>query len=141
MPSASARVLLRNFDSDVRNLRFSDFSIEYLHQANRRGLERAQQFIPESLFGESMLERNYADIPFMEEAWSGFGAIPSQVEDLLLCLRLYRPGDLAFVSLSIQKADSQPCKQYPYRVISNLVNVSTRPFAFNQADIKPWEEF
>jgi hypothetical protein len=132
---------MHNFESDELHLDFSDFSIEYLHQSHRRGLDSAKGFFPEAVFGESILERKYSAIPPMREAWSGFGSIPAEIEDLLLCLRLSRPGDLAFVALTVQAEGKQPSRQYPYRVISNLVGVSQRPFCLNKADVTEWEAF
>jgi len=153
MPAATLRILARNIESDQfrpivadafspLKVRFSDFSIELLDQGKRRRLEYARQFFKCAMFGECLIEREYDVIPPAPHAYSGFGALPNEAEDLLLLFRLFRPGDLAFVSLSMQKPDSQPSIQYPYRVISNLVSgSSTRPFVFNQPDVAVWESF
>jgi hypothetical protein len=94
------------------------------------------------MFEDCLIEREYASIPAKAEAYSGFGSIPDDAEDLLLLLRLFSPGDLAFVSLVMQKPDSEPLTQFPYRVINDLVSApSTRPFTINRSDISKWEEF
>jgi hypothetical protein len=151
--AATLRILARNIESDgfepiaanalsPLKLQFSEFSIELLDQGKRRRLEYARQFFKGAMFDEFLIEREYEVIPPAPQAYSGFGALPSDAEDLLLLLRLFRPGDLAFVSLSVQEPGSQPSIQYPYRVISNLVPAfSTRPFVLNQSDITAWEEF
>jgi hypothetical protein len=149
--AATLRILARNVESDgftpipadafsPQKLQFSDFSIELIDKQSR--LKYARNFFKDAMLGECLIERDYHSIPPAPNAYSGFGAIPNDAEDLLLLLRLFRPGDLAFVSASMEKPDSHPSKQYPYRVISDLVpNFSTRPFALNLADIVTWEAF
>lgn len=152
MSAATLRILARNIESDAFSrknldftsplrLQFSDFSIEYLHQGNRRRLDNARKTFEDAMFGECLIEREYQSIPPMPEAYSGFGAIPNDAEDLLLLLRLFHPGDLAFVAVGVEKQGSSPARQYPHRVISNLVNASTRPFTLNQAETSQWENF
>ena len=137
-PAATVRVLIRNLEADTSRLEFSDFSIEELNAAR---WEAAREFFPNAYRDEWVLRRDYTTIPPVEENWSGFGAIPFDVEDLLLLLRLYRPGDLAFAGMHIQ-TQKNSSRQYPYRVISELVSgYSTRPYRFNQADCHPWEAF
>jgi len=138
-PAATVRVLVRNFESDTTSLQLADFSIEGI--LTSRDLEAARQFFPEAMRDEWLLVRDYDVIPPAPEAWSGFGAIPNDVEDLLLLLRLYQPGDLAFVGVHMT-TPTNSSRQYPYRAISNLVsNYSTRQFRLNQADCTTWEEF
>jgi hypothetical protein len=138
-PAATARVLVRNIESDTTRLQFSFFSIEKI--ATVRDLEAARRFFPEATRDEWLLIRDYGVIPTAPEAWSGFGAIPNDVEDMLLLLRLYRPGDLAFVGVNIS-TPTDSSRQYPYRAISNLVgNHSSRPFKLNHAECAAWENF
>jgi hypothetical protein len=150
VPAATLRILARNIESDgftplradafsPLKLQFSDFSIELLDQGRRPRLESARKFFPDAVFGECIIEREYEAIPPAPLAYSGFGAIPDDAEDLLLLLRLFRIGDLAFVSLSIEKPDSPPSMQYPYRAISNNVFNSTRPFRIDRSDVTKWE--
>lgn len=101
-PAATARVLIQNLESNPLRLQFSEFKIEYLHQSNRKGLVHAKEFFPEAVYGNSLLEWDFPDIPAAPIAPSGFGAIPFEAEDLLLLLRLYRPGDLAFVAMQLE---------------------------------------
>ena len=103
-PVATARVLIRNLESDTLRLHFSDFFIDYLHQSCRRKLDYARKFFPGAVFDElgsrvGICRDSYP----LASAPSGFGAIPFLIEDLLLSLRLYRPGDLAFAQLHDMK--------------------------------------
>jgi hypothetical protein len=139
VPAATARVLVRNFESDTTRLQFAYFSIEAIGTV--RDLDAARRFFPEAMRDEWLLVRNYDAIPSAPEAWSGLGAIPNDVEDLLLLLRLYRPGDLAFVGFHVATPTTSS-RQYPYRAISNLVSShSTRPFRLNQVECASWEQF
>lgn len=138
-PAATVRVLVRNLESDSRLLQFSNFSIESLRDFRR--WEAAKEFFPNPDRGEWVLKRDYAVIPPVKENWSGYGAIPYDVEDMLLLLRLYKPGDLAFVRQHLCTPRDSGV-QHPYRFISKLVgNFSTRPFKFNQSECSLWEKF
>jgi len=150
--SATLRILVRNFESDAFNrdrldfasplkLQFSDFSVEYLAQGSQQRLTYVKQFFPGAVFGECLIERQYQSIPPIAGDYVGFGAISEEPEDLLSSLRLYRPGDLAFVGVTIEKAGRAPAVLYPYRVISTLVSDSTRQFTFKQEDVQQWETF
>jgi len=139
MQTATARVLVRNIESDTNRLQFSYFRIEKI--ASIRDWETAQRFFPEAVREEWLLIRDYQTIPSAPEDWSGFGNIPNDVENMLLLLRLYRPGNLAFVALNIG-TPTNSSRQYPYRAISNLVgNQSSWPFKLNQAECADWEKF
>lgn len=138
-PAATARVLVRNLESDTSPLRFSNFTVEALHDY-RTWEAVSQGYFPEATRGDWMLRRDYSLIPPVADNSSGCGAIAFEVEDLLLALRLYRPGDLAFAGLHLQ-TPSRSDRLYPYRTISGLVGASTRRFKFAQADCTVWERF
>jgi hypothetical protein len=133
VPAGVVRVLIRNLESDTSRLEFSNFSIEELH-AER--WEAAREFFPNAYRDEWLLRRDY-----VEEDRRGYRAIPFVVEDMLMLLRLYRPGDLAFVGVHMATPKNSS-RQYSYRVISDLVsNYSPRPFRFTQANCSAWEHF
>ena len=136
---AAVRVLVRNLESDTSCLSFSDFFIDKI--GDHRAWQAAKEFFPEAARDEWVLSRVYASIPPVAENWSGFGAIPNDVEDLLLLFRLFRPGDLTFAAVQITTPESKS-RQYPYRVISPLVsNYSTRQYILKESDCGAWEEF
>src|ERR1017187_6802861 len=141
---ATVRVLVRNVEADGETLTFSNFSLPELDPSN---YQAAREFSPGAMQREWLLERDYDAIPPLPpiaEGWPGpFGGIPFDVEDTLLLLRLYRPGDLVFAGIHVQmyQAPAQSVAQYPHRAISPLVTPSTRPFQFAQADCTAWERF
>jgi hypothetical protein len=150
MPAATLRILARNIESEFNResfnfgepdrIQFSDFSIEHLHQANRSRLKYARKFFENAMIDECLIEREYEAIPPRAGDRTGFGAIIDEPEDLLLLLRLFRRGDLAFVAVSIE-SDNSMQTLYPYRVISNLVPESPLQFVLEQADVPAWESF
>src|SRR5438067_12205405 len=102
MSVASLRILARNIESDAFNrnnldfisplkLQFSDLSMEYLRQGNLRRLEYAKETFRDAMYGECLIEREYESIAQTAGAYSGFGSIPNDAEDLLLLLRLFHP--------------------------------------------------
>jgi hypothetical protein len=138
-PVATVRVLVRNLESDTQRLQFSDFYIEEI--AHHRDWLVAKEFFPEAAQGEWILVREYTSIPPVAENWSGFGAIPNEIEDQLVLLRLFRPGDLTFTALHVTTPTSRS-RQYPYRGISPLVsNYSTRQYVLREAECAGWERF
>jgi hypothetical protein len=153
VPAATLRILARNVESDgfrptaadpfsPRKIRLSDFSVELLDKPSK--INYAQEFFIEPMVDECIIERDYQSIPPapVSEDYGEFGGIAWDAEDLLLLLRLFRPGDLAFASVSMQKPDKPAQRLFPYRVISCLVpGCSTRPFVLNKSDIPEWEEF
>jgi hypothetical protein len=149
MAAATLRILARNIESAAFNredsgplrIQFSDFSIEYLHQSDRSRLDYAQQFFKDAVFGECLIEREYESIPPKPGDYAGFGAIADEPEDLLLLLRLFHLGDLAFVAVSIEKSGHRAANLYPYRVISGLVGESTRQYRLESTDVSAWESF
>jgi len=140
-PAATVRVLVRNFSSDTNQVQFSKFEIESMRDSNK--WDAARKYIPEVMRNEWVLTREYDVIPPAYEAWSGFGAIPNDIEDTLLLLRLYKPGDLAFAAVIFTTPETNSlARQCPYRVNSNLVsNHSLRPYTLNQAETADWEKF
>lgn len=138
--AATVRVLVRNLESDAGRLPFSTFSLR------RIGLdfEAVRKFFPGATRDEWLLEREYPAIPplpAIAEGWPGpYGGIPFDIEDTLLLLRLFRMGDLAFAGMHIQTPTASD-SQYPYRAMSPLVFVSSRPFRFSPDDCAVWERF
>jgi hypothetical protein len=152
VPAATLRILARNVESDAFRLVPADpssqmkiqlpgLSIELLDRQSR--LNYARDFFKDATRDECLIERDYESIPPSPEPedYGDFGGIPWDAEDLLFLLRLFRPGDLAFVSLSMQRPHRPPQKLYPYRVISDANRNSTRPFRIDRSDVPSWEVF
>ncbi|GEM_PF-933133 len=154
-PAAILRILVRDFESDAFDrdspdfispleLRFADFSVEHLAQGRSHRFECARKVFTGAMYGDCIIERVYKTIPPLPKDYSGFGKITLAPEELLLLLRLYRPGDLVFVAVSIEKKQQRELRQFslkPYRVISGVGGDSTRQFRLDQADVPIWDIF
>jgi hypothetical protein len=97
------------------------------------------------MYGDCLLERPYPEIPLKQNSFSGVGAIEDAPEELLLLLRLFRPGDLVFVGIAVEKVspngEVRPLALRRYRVISGIGGDSTRQFVLRVADVEAWELF
>lgn len=152
--AATLRILVRDFQSDGFNrnsrdlsplrLQFTDFSIEYIEQGYSDRLKYVRQFFDEAMYGDCLIERDYQVIPPLARDSSGLGRIILAPEEILLLLRLFRPGDLVFAAVKIEKLQEGETLQLslkPYRVISSIGGDSTRPFVLHRSEVTKWETF
>lgn len=56
------------------------------------------------------------------------GGIPNDIEDTLLPLRLYQPGDICFVKQTIVAPSGSKSVQFPYGSMNDLNSYSLLPF-------------
>lgn len=129
-----ARSLVRNLKTTTSELSFRDFRI-YRPQTwgDIRGFEATS-----SLGQEYLYERCYATLPPLAEG-EVYGSIPSDFEETVLLLRLYRAGDIAFSPLAILEPDGSLFWQELYAVTYPLRSLTK--FGFEQPDCKSWDEF
>lgn len=82
-------------------------------------------------FGDWILTRQYPrPAPIIAE----------DAEELLFLLRLFRPGELAFVRLCVNYPSTK-LTQHPYRVISPLLSNSSPEYRLDTVDIDKWLQF
>ncbi len=108
-------VLVKNLRSNSEELHLADFRLLKIG-SSWDYVKRAQQLFPKAspLFNDWIYERSYS---YNEE---GERKIPFDVEDTLLLLRLFKPGDLVFLSLCLEKAGGELLRQLPYRVMADI---------------------
>jgi len=87
---------------------------------------------------EWLYERTYQDSEVGRGA-VGFGRIPGDLEDTLLLLRLFRPGDILFTRHSIRDPSGQVSIQYPQRIGADITTTSF--YSFSQAECDSWDSF
>jgi hypothetical protein len=110
MQDPSALILARNIQSRADRLDFGEFTIsrvELRFEELRTRLKSAD--VNQS---DWLLEKTYKDRP-----GSATGGIPEDIEDILLLLRIYKPGELAFVRQAVVQPDGQTNVLLPYRLI------------------------
>lgn len=134
----TAFALVKFIDSEDSDLRFRNFRIRRLSSIGDREYGQAQ-FPGVRIYGtEWLYERSYQDSEVSRGAY-GFGRIPSDLEDTLLLLRLFRPGDVIFTRHSIREPDGRLSVQFPQRITADITTSSF--YRFNQADCDSWQNF
>jgi hypothetical protein len=134
----TAYALVKFIDSGDSELRFRDFRIRRL--SSKGEIEDASRLFPGArIYGtEWLYERVYQDSEVEKGAY-GFGRIPGDVEDTLLLLRLFRPGDVIFTKHSIREPSGEISVQYPQRISAEITTTSF--FKFGQAECDEWDKF
>jgi hypothetical protein len=144
----AAFVLVRNLDVSRRrgiigpgDLVSNEFTIWDVSQGNEQRRDEACRSFPEAYCTDYVYDRRYASIPPAREAApSGYGAIPEDVEDALLLLRLFKPGDLAFAQFKVQEPDGKLHPQFPCRLIFNATPGGT-PYHMAPEECTNWDAF
>jgi len=133
-----ALVLVRNVKSSAEHLEFGEFAI------SRVGLEFEQL---REVFssadvnqGDWILEKSYAELP-PGPPGSPVGDIPNDVEDILLLLRLYKPGEISFIRLAVIQPSGRRSVPFPYRAINDLNSYSSPPFEAQADESLSWSTF
>jgi hypothetical protein len=133
-----AFVLVRNVRSTAATLSFGEFTIQ------RVGIPfgaLGDVFSPEDVNqGDWIFEKSYEHLPAGPPG-SPVGGIPNDIEDVLLLLRLYKPGDISFVKLAIVLPNGDTQFQSPYRAMNDLNSYSTKPFQAVPLECAAWKTF
>ena len=134
----TAYALVKFIDSNDSELRFRDFRMRSLSSIGDR--EGAEALFPGArIYGtEWLYERVYRDSEVTRGAY-GFGRIPGDLEDTLLLLRLFRPGNIIFTRHSIRDPSGELAIQFPQRMAADFATTSF--FSFSQAECNFWEQF
>ena len=120
-----ALVLVRNVESSEERLDFGEFSITRVGL----GFEELREVFSSTDVnqGDWILEKSYPELP-PGQPGSPFGGIPNDIEDVLLLLRLYRPGEIAFIRSAIVQPSGRRSVQFPYRAINDMNSYSSPLF-------------
>jgi hypothetical protein len=124
----TAYILVRHLDSGhgVGELRVAGGTFHYISQDShgRALLIECEKRFPArcAVFGDWIYEKNYAAVPPSRTGRdpANTGDIPFEAEDLLLALRLFRPGDVSFIAHSIVDDEGQMLSQMPHRILLRL---------------------
>jgi hypothetical protein len=120
-----------------------DFGEFTIREIDWRGLPDAQKLFPsdDACIGDYLLEKTYPTPPSVPHlSPHNVGGIPEDIEDVLLLLRLFRPGEVAFVKLAITKPDGNVVRQFPYRMI-NALNSYSDPTELRETARDEWRSF
>lgn len=127
-------VLIKNLKSNSEELTFADFKFLNIKSIWDYDLKRAQQLFPKAwpFYKDWIYVRGYED----DNSWE---KIPFDIEDTLLLLRLFKPGDLVFLQPCIENAKGELSCQLPYRVMTNVH--SAHEYKFQQDECNAFDEF
>lgn len=134
----TAYALVKFIDSNDSELRFQDFRLRQI--SSRGDIQDTTTLFPGSrIYGtEWLYERTYQDSE-VGTGVAGFGRIPGDLEDTLLLLRLFRPGDIVFTKHSIREPSGQLSIQFPQRIAADITTTSF--FRFSQTECDSWDAF
>ena len=109
-------VLVKNLRSKSEELHFRGFKFIKIGSSWDYDLKKAQHLFAMAmpLYKDWFYERAY------ESDDEILGKIPFDVEDTLLFLRLFKPGDLVFENLCIKTENGEQLSQLPYRVMAYI---------------------
>lgn len=127
-------VLIKNLKSYSNELTFSGFKFVTIRSSLDYDLKRAQHLFPKAwpLYEDWVYVKSYDN----NESWE---TIPIDVEDTLLLLRLYKPGDLVFLSPCIENENGELSCQLPYRVMANVH--SAHKYEFQPEECTDFDKF
>lgn len=127
-----ASVVVRNFDSSATRLDFGEFTVS---RVGLRFTELRELFSSVDVEqNDWILEKSYGAID------SPVHRMPTDIEDILLLLRLFHAGEIAFIKLVIE-VSGVPTVARPYRAMNDLNGFSEPPFEIDAETCKSWQRF
>jgi hypothetical protein len=133
-----AFVLVRNIESGGERFDFGEFTID---RVGLRFEELREVFSSVDVNQDDwVLEKSYTHLP-PGPPGSPVGGIPNDIEDILLLLRLYKAGDIAFIKQAIVPPSGNALVQFPYRAINDLNSYSSQRFEVESKECQSWKAF
>lgn len=132
-----ASVLVRNLESTAEVLDFGEFTIGRIGPRFEE-LRKVLQSVDVDP-GDRILEKSYAYLPLGPRG-SPDDAILIDIEDILLLLRLYHEGEIAFIRLVIAGPSGNLVIR-PYRAMNDLYSYSLPKFEIEPEKCGPWKVF
>jgi len=110
-------VLVKNLDSNSEELNFAKFKLKKITEDDDDLFQKARNvlFPGKADKCDYIYERNYTAI-----GSNLLSIIIKDIEDALFLLRLFKVGDLGFLSPCIHKPDGTLLRQFPYRIMTDI---------------------
>lgn len=133
-----ALVLVRNLESSAVSLDFGEFTIKLvgIRFQELRDIFSSADVNPD----DWIFEKSYTLLP-LGAPGSPVGGIPTDIEDILLLLRLHRAGDISFIKQTIIPPSGNKLVQFPCRAINDLNSYSSLRFKFESEECEEWKAF
>ncbi len=132
-----AFVLVRNVKSPAASLDFGEFTIQRVG-VRFRALGEVFPFTQVTQ-GDWILEKPYEDLPAGPPG--SVGGIPNDIDEVLLLLRLFKPGDISFIKLAIVLPNGDTQVEAPYRAMNDLNSYSFEHFEVGPEECEAWRDF
>ncbi len=133
-----ALVLVRNLQSIANCLDFGDFTI---NKIGLRFKELRETFSSVEVNPDDWIfAKGYSVLPSGPPG-SAVGGIPTDIEDILVLLRLYKIGDIAFVKQAVIQPSGKSVVQLPYRAMNDLNSYAQLQFELGSHECAPWSSF
>jgi hypothetical protein len=133
-----ASILVRNLESGAEVLDFGEFKIS---PVRFRFEEFQRVFSSQEVRGTDwILEKSYAQLP-VDSPGSTAGGTPSDIEDTLLLLRLYRIGDIAFIRVVTASPSGELSGKPSYRAMNDVIGYSPWKFEVKSEECQSWKVF
>jgi len=134
----NALVLVRNIESGAERLDFGEFTV---NPVGFRFKDLREVFSSEDVNQDDwVFEKSYPQLPTGPPG-SAVGGIPNDIEDTLLLLRLYRPGDISFIKQVVVQPSGRRSLQVPYRAMNDLNSYAGQRFEVKSEDCVLWGAF
>ena len=130
-----ALIVVRNFGSNTSAVDFREFSVEQIGSKFTKLREDLSSLDVNP--DDWILEKHYLAPP-PGPPGSPAGGIPNDIEDVLLLLRLFRPGDISFTKQAVILPSGHVLVQFPYRAMNDLNSYSNWRFRIESSE---WETF
>lgn len=134
----TASVLVRNIESHPQTIDFGEFIVQLVGPRYAEFRERFSSMDVNP--NDWILEKSYTILP-PGPPGSSVGGIPNDIEDVLLLLRLFKIGDVAFVKQAITLPSGERHGQLPYRAMNDLNSYSSLPFHVGLEEVASWKGF
>ena len=133
-----AFVLVRNLWSGADSLDFGEFRINLI---GLRFEELKEVFSSTDVNQDDwVLEKSYTHLP-PGPPGSPVGGIPTDTEDILFLLRLFRSGDISFVRQAIVQPNGRNLVQFPYRAMNDVNSYSALRLEIEPKECAEWKAF
>jgi hypothetical protein len=134
----TALILVRNFRSTAESLDFGEFTVQRI---GLRFQKLREDFSSIDVNQDDwLLEKSYSKLP-PGPPGSPVGSIPNDIEDVLLLLRLFKPGDISFIKRAIIPPNGNILVQFPYRAMNDLNSYSLSEFEVAPQECEAWRTF
>jgi len=125
-----------NFESRDKELDFGNFKIIAIEQGSKAAIWRKKlhcKGVPKHI-----LEKTFLNYVMQDDDISGVDNMMSSMQELLICFRLFKIGDIGFGNFLFEDIEDD---QHTLISLSNPIDISYPKYSFEGGEIKKFNEF